>query len=138
MFWCFSLVFVFTGSVYEFPMYWEMPMNFLCVYEFHMFRQIHYVSVNVLCFSVFFSNVFISWYPSDGQVMNIIMFGDVMVLKRWKCFIFYSHDNWELVFSKPKRTLIYWAHVPKCIWWAFMMAFLVDLIGGEQLWEWND
>ncbi len=144
VFWCFNLFLYFRGVLMNFlcigKCLWifYVCMNFICFNKFIMFLWISYVYVNFLCFSVLFPNVSIFWYPSNGQVMNIIMFGDIRVLKRWKCIIFDACDNWKLVFSKPKITLTYQVHVPKCIWWTFMMAFMVDLIGGERLWEWNN
>jgi hypothetical protein len=44
-----------------------------------------------------------------------------------KCIIFNVCDSQELTFLKPRTTLIYPKHVPKYLWWAFMMSFTVDL-----------
>lgn len=94
-------------------------VNFLCFWNFVMFRWISfgflnsYVPENLICFNLLLSNAFVSWYPTHGQVMNIF----VSRCQKGKSGIFNARDGQKLAFPKPKKTLIYWAHVPKYIWW---------------------
>ncbi len=88
-------------------------LNFLCFREFNMFQ-----SSTFECFCFLISNTWLSYEYFRVKMSRC---------QKSKNGIFNARDGQKLAFPKPKRTLIYWAHVPIYIWWICMMMFTVNL-----------
>ncbi len=93
----------------------------VCFLSFGVFLMFCCVVLN--CLEYFCFLVFILWVW-DG----LLCFERLCGHNSRKCIIFKVHDGKKLTFLKPIVTLIYLAHVPKYIWWTFMMGFIANLM----------